>query len=115
MVLVGVTDRGVVLLTEGAALRWDELVWTPPAGPAPCSPWWTRRAARSGPPHQGREPAGFGHAGLELHTGNVPQRWLGEIVDGAARLRFQIPEDVEPGPRRRLGPRDPLVGGGQAE
>jgi hypothetical protein len=47
---------------------------------------------------QGWEPNGFGHAGFELHTGNVPGRWLGEIVDGEVRLRFPIPEDAEPGP-----------------
>ncbi len=97
VVLVGVTDHGAVVLTEGAALRWDELVWDAAGGAdavqslvdSPPLREWAR---------QGWEPNGFGHAGFELHTGNVPGRWLGDIVDGEARLRFQIPDGVEPGP-----------------
>lgn len=97
VVLVGVTDHGVVVLTEGAALRWDELVWDAAGGADAVQPLVDSPQLREWA-RQGWEPSGFGHAGFELHTGNVPGRWLGDIVDGEARLRFQIPEGAEPGP-----------------
>jgi hypothetical protein len=97
VVLVGVTDQGVVLLTEGADLRWDELVWDAAGGADAVHPLVDSAPLREWA-MQGWEPAGFGHAGFELHTGNVPERWLGEIVGSEVRLRFPIPENVEPGP-----------------
>jgi hypothetical protein len=97
VVLVGVTDQGVVLLTEGADLRWDELVWDAAGGADAVQPLVDSAPLREWA-MKGWEPSGFGHAGFELHAGNVPARWLGEIVGGEVRLRFPIPENVEPGP-----------------
>jgi hypothetical protein len=97
LVLVGVSDQGVVVLTEGAALRWNELVWDAAGGASAVQPLVDSPPLREWA-MQGWEPNGFGHAGFELHTGNVPGRWLGEIVDGEVRLRFLIPEYAEPGP-----------------
>ena len=98
--VVGVTDQGVVVLTEGAALRWDELVWDAAGGaravqPLEDSPPMTEWAM------QGWEPGGFGLAGFEFSAGNVPGRWLGDIVDGQLRPRLRLPDNTEPGPGGR--------------
>lgn len=95
--LEGVTDHGAVLVSEYADRRWDELVWNAAGGSDAMQPLVDSAPLREWA-RQGWEPDGFGHAGFELHTGNVPGRWLGDIVDGEARLRFPIPEGVELGP-----------------
>lgn len=95
--VVGVTDQGVVVLTEGAALRWDELLWDAAGGADAVqsledSPPMTEWAM------QGWEPGGFGLAGFEFSAGNVPGQWLGDIVDGQLRPRLRLPDNTEPGP-----------------
>ena len=98
--VVGVTDRGVVMLTEGASLRWDELLWDAAGGAH------TVQSLEDSPPMtewamQGWEPAGFGLAGFQFSAGNVPGQWLGEIVDGQLRPRLRLPDNTEPGPGGR--------------
>ncbi len=95
--VVGVTNQGVVVLTESAARRWDELVWDAASGDA------TVKTLVDSPPMrewamQGWEPREFGPAGFEFNAGNVPGRWLGEIVDGELRPRLRLPDYTEPGP-----------------
>ena len=95
--VVGVTDQGVVVLTEGAALRWDELVWDAAGGAH------TVQSLQESPPMtewamQGWEPGGFGLAGFQFSAGNVPGQWLGDIVDGQVRPRLRLPDNTEPGP-----------------
>jgi hypothetical protein len=108
VVLAGVSDHGVVVLTEGAALRWNELMWDAAGDadgvvPIEDSPEMTAWAMHDW------GPGGFGNAGFEFVAPNVSQRWLGELVDGEVRARFPIPEDVEPGPGGAWVLRDPWV------
>ena len=98
--VVGVTDQGVVVLTEGAALRWDELVWDAAGGAH------SVQSLEDSPPMtewamQGWEPGGFGLAGFQFSAGNVPGQWLGDIIDGQLRPRLRLPDNTEPGPGGR--------------
>lgn len=97
VVLVGVTDQGIVVLTEGAALRWDELIWDAAGGADGVVPIEDSPGMREWAMHDWG-PGSFGNAGFEFFAPNVSQRWLGELVDGEIRARFRIPRDVEPGP-----------------
>jgi hypothetical protein len=97
VVLAGVSDQGVVVLTEGAALRWNELMWDATGGADRVVPIEDSPGMREWAMHDWG-PGSFGNAGFEFFTPNVSQRWLGELVDGEVRARFRIPEDVEPGP-----------------
>jgi hypothetical protein len=97
VVLVGVSEQGGVVLTEGADRGWDELIWDPAGGadglvPIEGSPEMQQWAMHDW------EPGSFGVAGFEFFAPNVSQRWLGELVDGQVRPRVRLPEDVEPGP-----------------
>ena len=98
--VVGVTDQGVVVLTEGAALRWDELLWDAAGGAH------SVQSLEDSPPMtewamQGWEPGGFGLAGFQFSAGNVPGQWLGDIIDGQLRPRLRLPDNTEPGPGGR--------------
>ena len=96
-VLAGVSDQGVVVLTEGAALRWNELMWDATGGADGVVPIEDSPGMQEWAMHDWG-PGSFGNAGFEFFTPNVSQRWLGELVDGQVRARFPIPQDVEPGP-----------------
>ena len=91
--LVGVSDQGVVVLTEGA----DDLVWDATGGADRLVPIEDSPGMREWAMHDW-EPGSFGNAGFEFFAPNVSQRWLGELVDGQVRARFRIPQDIELGP-----------------
>jgi hypothetical protein len=97
VVLAGVSDQGVVVLTEGAALRWNELMWDATGGADGVVPIEDSPGMRAWAMHDWG-PGSFDNAGFEFFAPNVSQRWLGELVDGQVRARFPIPLHVEPGP-----------------
>jgi hypothetical protein len=94
----GVSDQGLVVLTGSTAFRWEGLLWDAAGGDRDVQPlrestpmttwamqWW--------------DPIGFGPAGFEFSSGNVPGHWLGEIVDGELRPLRRLPAtEAEPGP-----------------
>ena len=94
----GVSDQGLVVLTGSTAFRWEGLLWDA-AG-------WDRdvQPLRESTPMttwamQWWDPIGFGPAGFEFSSGNVPGHWLGEIVDGELRPLRRLPAtEAEPGP-----------------
>jgi hypothetical protein len=94
--IVGVSDQGLVVLTESAAVRWDELVWDAAGGAR------AERTLRDSPPMRkwamkGWDPIGFGPGGFEFT--NSLGHWLGEIVDGELRPLRRLPAiEAEPGP-----------------
>jgi hypothetical protein len=94
--VVGVSNQGVVVLTESAALRWDELVWDA-AGGASAEQTLTDSPPMTEWAMKGWEPIGFGHAGFEFT--NSLGHWLGKIVDGELRPLHRLPAtETEPGP-----------------
>lgn len=97
IVLAGVSDQGVVVLTEGAELRWDELMWDAAGGADGVVPIEDSPRMQAWAMHDWG-PGSFGTAGFEFFAPNVSQRWLGEFIDGQVRPRFPIPQYVEPGP-----------------
>lgn len=110
VVLAGVSDQGVVVLTEGAGLRWNELMWDATGGADGVVPIEDSPAMRAWAMHDWG-PGSFGNAGFEFFAPNVSQRWLGELVDGQVRARFRIPRDVELGPGGAWVVRHPWLGG----
>ncbi len=97
VVLAGVSEQGVVVLTENAALRWNELMWDAAGGAHGVVPIEDTPRMQEWAMHDWG-PGSFGNAGFEFFAPNVSQRWLGEFVDGQVRPRVQIPQGVEPGP-----------------
>lgn len=97
VVLAGVSEQGVVVLTEGADLGWDELMWDATGGADGVVPIDDSPRMQAWAMHDWG-PGSFGAAGFEFFAPNVSERWLGEFVDGQVRPRFPIPDAVEPGP-----------------
>jgi hypothetical protein len=108
VVLAGVTDGGVVVLTEGADLRWNELMWDAAGDADGVVAIEDSPEMRAWAMHDWG-PGSFGNAGLEFFAPNVSQRWLGVLVDGQVRARFRIPQDVELGPGGAWVVRNPWV------
>ena len=97
--LLGVSNQGAVLLTEGAALGWEEIYWAPRSGgdairtlgdPRPELWAWQGWEVDSD--------GAFGNDGLELELPAIGQRWIGAVVDGQVRPRYRIPRAVDLGP-----------------
>ena len=110
VVLAGVSEQGVVVLTEGAALRWNELMWDAAGGADRVVPIEDSPRMQEWAMHDWG-PGSFGNAGFEFFAPNVSQRWLGEFVDGQVRPHFAVPQNVEPGPGRAWVLRNPWAFG----
>jgi hypothetical protein len=97
--LLGVSNQGAVLLTEGAALGWDEIYWDPRRGGDAIRTLGDPRSEEWAWQGWELDPNGaFGNDGLEFELPAIGQRWVGAMVDGQVRPRYRIPTKVDLGP-----------------